>query len=123
MPGYPCLMQRLADLLPEFARQVEDHLRQASGAELADQIPLVAVLRWTYDASADAGFIYVEPSRPLNIAERGLIKSFHSHSVELKGLPGWILVDVDNLGRITGIELLNRADIFSQLSRKQPQKA
>jgi uncharacterized protein YuzE len=120
--GYPACMARLSDVLPEFAKQVEDSLRKGGDAELADQIPLTGFLRWTYDKSVDAGFIYLEPSRPLNIGEASAIRPFYSRSAELVDLPGSVLVDIDNLGRITGIELLNRADVFKELAKRLPQQ-
>jgi uncharacterized protein YuzE len=113
-------MQLLTEILPDFAKQVENNLRSAANVDLADQIASVRILRWTYEVAEDAGFIYLEPARPSNIAERNVIKPFYSHSVELEDLPGMVVVDVDNLGRVTGIELLNRADIFDELAKKLP---
>lgn len=110
-------MQRLAEILPEYARQVEDSLRKDGYPELADQVPLVGLIRWTYDAIGNAGYIYLEPSQPLNITEREATRLFHSDCVQLED--SWIVFDVDNRGRITGIELLNCAHIFEQLSKQQ----
>ena len=116
---YRIEMQRFAEILPKFAEQVEIALRENGSVELGDQVPEAGLVRWTYDKSCDAGFLYLE-SRPLNIVERNVVKPFHSHSVELEDLPGMVVVDVDTLGRITGIEALNRPDIFDELAKKSP---
>jgi hypothetical protein len=116
---YRIEMQRFAEILPEFAKQVENALRKDGSIELANQIPEAQLIRWTYETTEEAGFIYLE-SRALNIVERNVVKPFYSHSVELEDLPGMIVVDIDNCGRITGIEALYRPDIFDELAKKSP---
>jgi len=113
-------MPRFSDVLPDFAKHVEDGLRVLGKPELADQIPDTGLLRWTYTAEGFAGFIYLQPSHELNIVERNVIRRFYSHSVEVEDSVGMVMVDVDNLDRITGIEVLNRSDVFEELARRLP---
>jgi uncharacterized protein YuzE len=101
--------------LPELIQVVLSALITIGRSELAEQLAKVSIRSATYDATVDAGYIYLTESRPLNICEQNTINVRHRECVSLDSLPGMVVIDVDNLGRLMGIELLGHADVFRRL--------
>jgi len=57
-------------------------------ARLADQIDAAAVARVTFDDAANAGYIYVHPSRELNVVETNIMGVRHGETLEVE-TPYW----------------------------------
>ncbi len=106
----------LADALPDLACGIAELLRAKGRDDLADQLGDVRVVRWTSDRAVAAAYIYLESTRELNAVERNVIGLRHGETVALGG-KHWVNVDVDNFGRIAGIELLNPGEIPTRLAK------
>ena len=104
----------IAEVLPDLVQTVVSALVAAGRPELAEQLTKVSLRSASYDDSVDAGYLYVTQSRPLNIGEQNTIRVCHGECVTLDS-PGTVLIDVDNVGRLMGIELLGYSAVFKRL--------
>ena len=104
----------IADVLPELVQALVSALVAAGRAELAEQLTQVSLKSATYDDTVDAGYLYVTESRALNVGEQNTIRVRHGECVILD-LPGTVVIDVDNVGRLMGIELLGYSAVFQHL--------
>lgn len=111
---------KIIEVLPDFGEKIVDAFRNMKRIELADQFTTLELDRWTYDAEVQAIYIYLCGHRPLNIVEKNIIRTMHDESIEISELDGMVVADIDNLGRISGIEVINRPDITKKLSKVQP---
>jgi uncharacterized protein YuzE len=110
-------MRTIGKILPDFIRQVGDKLRERGREDLADQIPILELDRWTNDNRVGAVYIYLSGQRPLNGTEEDVIGARHDECLELADLGGTVLVDIDNCDRLLGIEVMGRKDIPKQLKK------
>jgi uncharacterized protein YuzE len=94
--------QPIVEAAPELFNEIMKALRSEGRAEVAEQRGAVHLKKVTYDATVDAGYLYVTESRTLNIAEQNIIAVRHKQCVVLDELPGTVVVDLDNLGRVMG---------------------
>jgi uncharacterized protein YuzE len=108
--------KQFLDVLPEFGNVLIEALRAASRPEIADQFATICLRRVTYDQSVDAGYLYVTESRALNVVEQNIIGVKHGECIGLEGLPGIVVIDVDNFGRIMRIELIGYEEVFRQFA-------
>ena len=108
----PLLIESFPSLAAELSRQ----LRLVGRAPLADQIDAAAIARVTFDTAANAGYIYVQPSRELNVVETTIVGVRHGETLEVE-TPYWTNVDTDNFGRLVGIEILAPGDMKDELRK------
>jgi hypothetical protein len=59
-------MSSLVEAFPSLARELSRALRDGRRVSLAEQVDQAVIDRVTFDDSANAGYIYVRPSRDLN---------------------------------------------------------
>src|SRR4051812_27551910 len=97
--------QAFPEAFPAFNDELVLALRDVGHSGVAEQFAVVSVNRVTQNKAGTAGYIYVSESRPLNAVERNVIGVKHGRSIRLS-LPGMIVVDLDNFGRVRGVELL-----------------
>jgi uncharacterized protein YuzE len=109
-------MSKLIDTFPSLAREVAASLRRLGRTELAEQVDLAIVLRVTFDDSAGAGYIYVEPSCALNVVEANVIGARHGETITLE-TEFDAVIDIDNFERLTGIEILAPGVLKAELKR------
>ena len=107
-------MNRLIDTFPVLAREVANSLRAIGRASLAGQIEEAVVSRVTFDDSVGAGYIYIEPSRPLNIVEANIIGVRHGATITVQ-TEFDTHIDTDNFDRVVGIEILAPGVLRSEL--------
>ena len=106
----------LLEALPDFVSDIESALIRIGRGDIAGQLREVELERWTYAEVDDAGYLYLRSPRPLNIVDRNIIGVKHGETVcALEDLT--INLDVDNHGRLKGIELLDAKSIISQLEK------
>ena len=110
---------KIIEILPDFSEKITNAFRNLKRTELSDQFTTLELDYWTYDAEVQAIYIYLCGHRPLNIAEKNIIRIIHDECIEFSELDGIVVADIDNLGRISGIEVINRPDITEQLSQVQ----
>lgn len=109
-------MSTLGTLFPSLALELSRGLRAAGHAPLADQVDAAAIARVTFDDSANAGYIYVLPSRELNVVEINIVGVGHGQTIEVE-TRYWTNIDTDNFGRLAGIEILAPGDLKSELMK------
>jgi len=110
-------MVRLIDTFPTLALEVAKSLRALGRAALAQQIDGASIARVTFDESANAGYIYVEPSRDLNVVEANVIGPRHRETITVETQFGAV-IDIDNFDRLLGIEVLAPGVLTSELKRR-----
>lgn len=110
-------MPSLSQSFPSLAAELSRQLRLGGRAPLADQIDAASIARVTFDDLANAGYIYVHPSRELNVVETNVMGLRHGETIEVE-TRYWTNIDTDNFGRLVGIEILAPGDIKGEL-RKQ----
>ncbi len=104
----------IIEALPDLVRTLVSALTAAGRRDIAEQFGIVSLRSASYDAAVDAGYLYVTESRPLNVGEQNTIRVRHGECVTLD-LPGTVVIDVDNIGRLMGVELLGYPDVFRLL--------
>lgn len=109
-------MSSLIESFPSLVAELSQQLRVAGRAPLADQIDAAAIARVTFDEAANAGYIYVQPSRELNIVETNVVGVRHGDTIEVE-TRYWTNIDTDNFGRLVGIEILAPGDIKDELRK------
>src|SRR6476620_12220083 len=98
-------MSKLVDIFPILASEVAKSLRALGRTELARQIDESVVSRVTFDDSVSAGYIYVEPTRALNVVEANIIGARHGETIAVE-TEFDAVIDTDNFERLVGIEIL-----------------
>ncbi len=110
-------MNRLVDTFPVLARELAESLCALGHTALAGQIEEAVVSRITFDDSVGAGYIYLEPSRALNIVEANIIGVRHGDTITVE-TEFDTHIDTDNFERVVGIEILAPGILRSELKRR-----
>jgi uncharacterized protein YuzE len=105
---------KLFEALPEFSAELWASLVKAGHKDLAAQIADVEIERYTYDASCNAAYIYIQSPRAQNVVEKNIIGVRHGETIPVEH-PYWVNMDTDNFGHLTGIELLNGGEVARRL--------
>jgi hypothetical protein len=109
-------MLRLVDTFPVLASELAQSLREAGREALAEQIEAATIAQVTFDNAANAGYVYLEPSRTLNVVETNVIGVRHGETVPVE-TQFWTNIDTDNFDRLTGIEILDPRALKAELRR------
>jgi hypothetical protein len=109
-------MLKLVDTFPLLASELAQSLREAGREALAEQIEAATIARVTFDNAANAGYVYLEPSRTLNVVETNVIGVRHGETVPVE-TQFWTNIDTDNFDRLTGIEILDPRALKAELRR------
>ena len=109
-------MSSLIESFPSLVAELSRQLRGTGRAPLADQIVTAAIAGVAFDDAANAGYIYMEPSRELNVVETNVIGVRHGDTIEVETRYRTI-IDTDNFGRLEGIEILAPSDIKEELRK------
>lgn len=111
-------MALLRETLPNFYQELLNALEKLNRTEVVEQIPGLSVDRYTLDEEEHAMYLYTGRVRELNDIERNVIGVKHGECLELKEMPGMVVIDLDNFNRFMGIEILDRPDIENELNNK-----
>lgn len=106
-----------ADVLPDLVDELAESLRASGRNDLAVQRREVEVARWTHDTSVGTAYIDLRSPRQLNVVEHTIIGVGHGETVPVDHRC-CVNVDTDNLGRVTGIELLSPGDVPARPSAR-----
>ena len=99
-------MTRLADIVPDFVAELEGALSGSGRAALASKLRNAEVERCTFDREQGAGYIYLRGATP-PAAETFSFRE-----------PHWFGVEVDHDGRLHGIDLFSRDEVFARLKER-----
>ena len=92
-------------------------LRAMGRIELAEQIEVAIIGRVSFDNAANAGYVYLEPSRELNVVEANIVGTRHGATIPVE-TQFWTNIDMDNFDRILGIEILDPGALKTELRRR-----
>jgi uncharacterized protein YuzE len=109
-------MLKLVDAFPSLARELSQWLKEADRDSFALQIDQAEIARVTFDNESNAGYIYLEPSQLLTVVESDMAEASQGESIPV-GTQYWTNIDIDNLGRIVGIEILDPRDLKQDLKK------
>jgi uncharacterized protein YuzE len=107
-------MTELQTALPHLVGELESTLSTKGRNDIGTQLREVELIRWTYDDSCDAAYLYLRSPRTLNIVDEKIIGTKHGETVSLY-TELRINLDTDNHGRLSGIEILGAKEVFSKL--------
>jgi uncharacterized protein YuzE len=110
-------MSLLVEAFPLLAAELSRALRDGGRASLADQVDQSVIDKVTFDGSADAGYIYVHPSRDLNVVETNIVGVRHGETIEVKTQYG-TNIDMDDFARLVGVEVLDPGELMNELMRR-----
>jgi len=108
-------MRRLKESLPEFYQEIVDSLSDIGRIEIAEQMDTLTLERFTNDESVGAMYLYAGEQRELNQVEQNVIGAKHGECVSLGELAGMVVIDLDNFGRVMGVEVIDRPDVAKML--------
>jgi hypothetical protein len=106
---------RFRDALPAFYGEIERALQAEGLTGVLEQLPTLEVIDRCDCDEVGCGTFYVGPSRPLNQVEMNIVGVRHGESMPLDVETGLVVVDTDNFGRVTGVEVLDRLDVAAVL--------
>jgi uncharacterized protein YuzE len=109
-------MLKLIDAFPSLAKELSQWLHEVDQDSLAQQIDQAEISRVTFDNEANAGYIYLEPSLLLTVVESDMAEAGQGESIPV-GTQYWTNIDIDNLGRIASIEILDPRDLKQELKK------
>ncbi len=110
-------MSKLIDAFPALVNELAQSLRNIGRDALAEQIESATIARVTFDGHHNVGYIYLDPSRALNIVETNIIGVRHGETIPAK-TSFWTVVDTDNFERVAGIEILSPGELAKELARR-----
>jgi uncharacterized protein YuzE len=109
-------MEKLNRAFPDLLSDLT--LALSARPELVAQLNEATVVRVSFDEEADAGYIHVRAGRSLNAVEQKIIGVKHGKTLPLDGRE-WANLDLDNFGRVSGIEILTPPADVSALMRSR----
>jgi len=98
-------LDKLSTAFPSLSADLIDGLNQLTRLDLVKQLEEAIVIDVTFDNSADAGYISLKAGRKLNVVEQNIIRSHHGATLSVP-CQHCAMLDIDNFGRVTGIEVL-----------------
>jgi hypothetical protein len=105
--------QLLTMAVPRFFAELVDGLRAIGCHELAEELPRLSVGRWAHDT--ETGALTIQFLAPVtNFDDAGIVATGYGRSLPLR-LPGTVLLDLDNFGRVYGLEIFDREDVLEEL--------
>ena len=107
---------KLVEALPGFSKEIKIALQTIEIEDLAQQIDIVEIDRYTFDSSCNALYIYLRPITPLNIVETNIIGVKHGKTIPL-GQDRILNIDIDNFNRLSGIEVIDGEFLVIELQK------
>ncbi|WP_128003626.1 hypothetical protein [Piscinibacter defluvii] len=99
----------LSNALPDLVATIATALRGEGFAVQADELTAARIERWTFDFSANAGYLYLVQHCPVQPGETPAARTLPFMGEE------WFNIDLRASGEVFGIELLSHEQVFHQL--------
>ncbi len=93
---------KIADLLPSLYQEIQTDLKRLGRDDALAQLPDLTLARHTLHG--DALYLYT-------IDDGGKV----AENIDLNGIPGMVVLDLDEAGRVRGIEVLDRDDVIAEV--------
>jgi hypothetical protein len=97
-------MDAFAARFPQLASTLVAELEAAGNRPLADELRAATVRAASFSAEDEVAYISLEPFRHLNVVERHVVGERYGRTVPT-GNSGSIYLDLDNFGRIVGVQV------------------
>jgi len=107
---------KLVETLPNFSNEIKAALQAIDRDDLAQQIDIVEIDRYTFDSSCNALYIYLRPITSLNVVEANIIGVKHGETIFL-GQECITNIEVDNFNRLSGIEVIDGEYLAIELGK------
>src|SRR3974390_171586 len=98
-------MRAFATVFRQLFSELASELRATSRADLARELEACSVRRVSFDSEGDAGLVALEPMRKLNAVERNVVGEKLGQVILFSG-PRYASLQLDNFGRVIGVEIL-----------------
>src|SRR5436305_4530456 len=98
-------MPSFLETFPVLARQLSQKLCEQGHTALAEEIDQAIVDRVTFDEQANAGYIYIKPSRAVNAVDANIVGVRRGQTIAVD-TQYWTNIDVDNFDRLMGVDAL-----------------
>ena len=98
-------MDNLASTFPVLVDTIAVELTSSGRPALASQLRRSAVLNVSYDGDVGTGYIALEPWQEMDVMDREILGVRYARAIGL-GANYQAYLDIDNLDRVMGIELL-----------------
>ena len=99
-------MISVQEKFPELVEALVEALEEADETDLSRQVREALANSVTFDSSANAAYLYLEPQQALNLVERNVTDQGIVKTIQVE-TPFWTVLDVDNFDRLVGIEILD----------------
>jgi hypothetical protein len=106
-------MRAFTSAVPKFSTEIRDGLRAIGCHELAAELPRLGLGRWSEDP--ETGALSIQLLGPdVNPLSAAIVATGYGRSLPLR-LQGTVLVELDDFGRIYGLEVFDREDVLEEL--------
>jgi hypothetical protein len=109
-------MLSFASAFAQLASELISELRATGRADLARELEGCKIRTVSFDPQANAGLVTLEPTRELNIVERNVIGQRLGQVIPFP-TTRYASLQLDNFGRIIGVELLTPPPVLGALMR------
>lgn len=111
-------MKKFADLFPSLVSEIISSLRNQKITSLECQLSTAEIKKVTYDEEVRASYVYLRIPSSSNPVNSTGDSEFISHGQTMEvDTKYWTLLDVNESGFLTGIEILSPADLEPTLRR------
>lgn len=109
-------MLKFIDTFPTLTQELVKSLSASGLNGLAQQIETAVIVRASFDDAANVGYIYLQPSRALDVVETNIMGVHHGKTIAVES-QFWTYIDTDNFDRILGVEILDPGTLKPELRR------
>ncbi len=109
-------MRSFVSTFAQLAADLTSELRATGRTDLARELEGCRVRDVSFDPEANAGLVTLEPMRELNIVERNVIGQRLGQVIPFPSAR-YASLQLDNFGRIIGVELLEPPPVLGELMR------
>jgi len=99
-------MKLIKQALPDFYQELKGALEELNRTELTEQLQSLAIVKHTIDKTGNAIYLYTSDGTELK-----KVKESVAECLDLKSIPGMVVMDLGDFNRIMGIEVLDRPDV------------
>lgn len=108
---------RLAQALPELVLDMENALAHLGRGDLAEQLKELTLERWTYDDFSDTAYLHLAWPSNAKLPRKRVLDAARADRLSLYDEVG-VNLDIDEHGRLAGIEVLEGKRVTSRLANQ-----
>jgi uncharacterized protein YuzE len=105
----------LIDLAPILCGSIQQGLESEGRTDLSSQVEKLIFQSWNYDSETGSVTVSVRGGCQLTDAEKRISGKEFGECVALDSMQENVVIDVSNVGRISGVEVIGDGDILREL--------